>query len=46
MAPTTLIGQNTTTTPDGRDAELHGYPVRVCELINQWMHLRISRDLP
>ena len=35
MAPTTLIGQNTTTTPDGRNAELHGYPIRVCELIDQ-----------
>lgn len=35
MAPTTLIGQNTTTTQGGRKATLHGYPIKVCELINQ-----------
>ncbi len=33
MAPTTLIGQKTTTTPRGRDAKLDGYPLRVCELL-------------
>jgi len=35
MAPTTLIGQRTTTTPLGRDPELHGYPQRAAELIAQ-----------
>ncbi len=34
MAPTSLIGQVTTTTPLGRKAELHGYPIRVCELLS------------
>ena len=33
MAPTTLPGQVTTSTPDGRDVELAGYPIRVSELI-------------
>jgi 2-oxoglutarate ferredoxin oxidoreductase subunit beta len=32
MAPTTLMGQKTTTTPSGRDAASGGYPVRVAEL--------------
>jgi 2-oxoglutarate ferredoxin oxidoreductase subunit beta len=27
LAPTTLLGQKTTTTPDGRDAAMEGYPV-------------------
>ena len=34
MAPTTLIGQVTTTTPYGRKPELHGYPIKVCELLS------------
>ena len=34
MAPTTLIGQKTTTTPLGRDAELVGYPMRMAELLS------------
>lgn len=33
MAPTTLPGQVTSSTPDGRDVELAGYPIRVAELI-------------
>lgn len=33
MAPTTLPGQVTQTTPYGRDPKLAGYPVRVCELL-------------
>lgn len=35
MAPTTLIGQKTTTTPRGRDAKLFGYPLRISEMIAQ-----------
>jgi len=35
MAPTTLIGQVSETTPFGRDARLHGYPIRVSELLSQ-----------
>lgn len=34
MAPTTLIDQVTTTTPYGRDPELHGYPIKVCEMLS------------
>jgi 2-oxoglutarate ferredoxin oxidoreductase subunit beta len=33
MAPTTLVGQETTTTPRGRDASYHGYPVRIPEML-------------
>lgn len=34
MAPTTLPGQITTTSPFGRKPETHGFPVRVCELLS------------
>lgn len=34
MAPTTLLGQVTTTTPYGRDANVEGYPIRVCEMFS------------
>ncbi len=34
MAPTTLLGQVTTTSPYGRKPELHGYPVKVCEMLS------------
>jgi 2-oxoisovalerate ferredoxin oxidoreductase beta subunit len=34
MAPTTLAGQVTTTTPRGRRVELEGHPLRVCELLD------------
>jgi len=33
MAPTTMIGQRTTTTPRGRAEVVHGNPIRVCELL-------------
>jgi 2-oxoisovalerate ferredoxin oxidoreductase beta subunit len=33
MAPTTLIGQTTSTSPFGRSARVEGYPMRVCELL-------------
>ena len=32
-APTTLLGQKTTTTPNGRQAATEGYPLRICELL-------------
>lgn len=35
MAPTTIIGQKTETTLKGRDPKLHGYPLRVCEVLSQ-----------
>lgn len=34
MAPTTLPGQVTSSTPTGRDVELAGWPIRVCELLS------------
>lgn len=35
MAPTTLPGQRTTSSPDGRDTELTGNPIRMSELLAQ-----------
>lgn len=35
MAPTTLIGQKAATCPDGREAEYHGRPIRICEMLSQ-----------
>ena len=35
MAPTTLIGQVTATTPYGRDVKLNGFPMKLTELIAQ-----------
>ena len=34
MAPTSLIGQVTTTSPYGRDAKLQGNPIHVCEMLS------------
>ena len=34
MAPTTLLGQVTTTSPFGRDASYQGYPINVAELLS------------
>ena len=33
MAPTTLVGQVTMTSPYGRAADTQGYPINVCELL-------------
>lgn len=33
MAPTTLLGQKTTTTPRGRSVQDNGYPIRMSELL-------------
>ncbi len=33
MAPTTLPGQRTTSSPSGRDVETAGYPIRAAELL-------------
>ena len=35
MAPTSLPGQVTQTSPYGRDVKLCGYPIRVCELLSE-----------
>jgi 2-oxoglutarate ferredoxin oxidoreductase subunit beta len=33
MAPTTLLGQRTSSSPTGRDARRHGYPVPITEML-------------
>ena len=35
MAPTTLLGMKATTAPQGRKASEHGYPMHMCEILNQ-----------
>ncbi len=34
MAPTTLPGMKTTSSPSGRDVETQGYPIRMCEMLS------------
>jgi 2-oxoglutarate ferredoxin oxidoreductase subunit beta len=34
MAPTTLIGQKTTTTKRGRDQKTDGYPIKISEMLS------------
>jgi 2-oxoglutarate ferredoxin oxidoreductase subunit beta len=34
MAPTTLPGQKTTTSPHGRNGKNEGYPARICEMLS------------
>ena len=34
MAPTTILGQTTTTTPGGRGKNREGGPLRICELLS------------
>ena len=33
MAPTTLVGQKTATTPTGREIKFHGYPLKISEML-------------
>lgn len=35
MAPTTLVGMTSTTAPEGREPEVHGYPMHMVEILNQ-----------
>jgi len=35
MAPTTLVGQRATSCPNGRNAQIAGYPIRFAEMIAQ-----------
>lgn len=35
MAPTTMVGQVTSTSPYGRDVDLNGYPLKITEIIAQ-----------
>ncbi|MBU0549404.1 MAG: 2-oxoglutarate oxidoreductase [Candidatus Omnitrophica bacterium] len=50
MAPTTLLGQKTATTPAGRDASLTGYPLKISELLAQLTAVkyieRVALDSP
>lgn len=50
MAPTTLNGQKTATSPCGRDNRNMGAPIRICELINTldapWHIERVALDGP
>ena len=50
MAPTTMIGQKTATSPKGRDPATMGPPIKVCELLNtldQPYHIeRVAIDGP
>ena len=34
MAPTTMLGQSTSTSPYGRKSEVQGLPIRVCEMLS------------
>lgn len=50
MAPTTLVGMKSTTSPKGRIPEEHGYPMHMAEIINQltapYYIERVSCDTP
>jgi len=35
MAPTTLAGQETTTTPFGRETDINGFPIKMAELLTE-----------
>lgn len=35
LAPTTLVGQKSTTTPKGRNPEIDGYPIDMCKMLSQ-----------
>ena len=35
MAPTSLVGQVTQTSPYGRDAATVGYPIKICEMLSE-----------
>lgn len=50
MAPTTLVGMKATTAPFGRSEEIHGAPLHMIEILNQFdgaAYLsRVSCDTP
>lgn len=35
LSPTTLLGMKASTAPKGRQADEHGYPMHMCEILNQ-----------
>jgi len=50
MAPTTILGQRTTTTPRGRDHSRDGYPIKMTEMLAQFDGVgyaaRVAVDTP
>ena len=42
MAPTTMLKQKTATTPLGRDQKIHGFPLKVCELLSSLSGVRYA----
>jgi 2-oxoglutarate ferredoxin oxidoreductase subunit beta len=50
MAPTTMAGQKTSTSPNGRDVKLDGYPIKMTEMLAQLEGVgfaaRVSVDTP
>lgn len=51
MAPTTLPQQKTTTTVSGRNTEMHGFPLRICELLSSidgviYLERTTTSDIP
>jgi len=42
MAPTTLVGQKTPTTPNGRDPSTMGFPIRMAEMLAAFPAVRYS----
>jgi len=42
MAPTTIIGQKSTTSPRGRETDVEGYPIHVAELVTSMKGLVYS----
>jgi 2-oxoglutarate/2-oxoacid ferredoxin oxidoreductase subunit beta len=42
MAPTTLVGQKTTTSPAGRNPATEGYPIKMAELVAQFGGVKYS----
>jgi 2-oxoglutarate ferredoxin oxidoreductase subunit beta len=46
MAPTSLPGQKTTTSPSGRDVERTGQPIKVCELLSSLDGLAYAARVP
>ena len=46
MAPTTLVGQKTTTSPRGRQPALAGQPLRIAEMRPQYRAPRMWRGCP
>ncbi|RMF73892.1 MAG: 2-oxoglutarate oxidoreductase [Planctomycetota bacterium] len=46
MAPTSLVGQRTTTSPHGRDESLTGAPIGICELLSTLPGVAFAARVP